>query len=77
MRCSHKDNKNLYYIQVAYTLTDPEKKEQEISSFYGLDDGYKKVIITMDDDPFVNLENGYKKINLFDFLLNEKVLEEV
>ena len=54
-----------------------EKKEQEISSFYGLDDGYKKVIITMDDDPFVNLENGYKKINLFDFLLNEKVLEEV
>jgi len=72
-----KDNKNLYYIQVAYTLTDPEKKEQEISSFYGLDDGYKKVIITMDDDPFVNLENGYKKINLFDFLLNEKVLEEV
>ena len=72
-----KDNKNLYYIQVAYTLIDPAKKEQEISSFYGLDDGYKKVIITMDDDPFVNLENGYKKINLFDFLLNEKVLEEV
>ena len=72
-----KNDKNLYYVQVAYTLTDPAKKEQEVSSFYGLDDGYKKVIITMDDDPFTNLENGYKKINVFDFLLNEKALEEI
>ena len=57
-----RDDKNLYYIQVAYTLSDPDKNEQEVSSFYGLDDGYKKIVITMDDDPFVNLKNGYKKI---------------
>ena len=31
----------------------------------------------MDDDPFVNLKNGYKKINVFDFLLNDNILEEV
>ena len=72
-----RDDKNLYYIQVAYTLSDPDKNEQEVSSFYGLDDGYKKIVITMDDDPFVNLKNGYKKINVFDFLLNDNVLEEV
>ena len=72
-----RDDKNLYYIQVAYTLNDPDKNEQEVSSFYGLDDGYKKIVITMDDDPFVNLKNGYKKINAFDFLLNDNVLEEV
>ena len=72
-----RDDKNLYYIQVAYTLSDPDKKEQEVSSFYGLDDGYKKIVITMDDDPFVNLKNGYKKINVFDFLLNDNILEEV
>ena len=72
-----RDDKNLYYIQVAYTLSDPDKNEQEVSSFYGLDDGYKKIVITMDDDPFVNLKNGYKKINVFDFLLNDNNLEEV
>lgn len=72
-----KNNNNLFYIQVAYTLNDPEKNEQEISSFYGLDDGYKKIVITMDDDPFVNLKNGYKKINIFDFLLNDNALEEI
>lgn len=72
-----RDDKNLYYIQVAYTLSDPNKNEQEVSSFYGLDDGYKKIVITMDDDPFVNLKNGYKKINVFDFLLNDNILEEV
>ena len=72
-----RDDRNLYYIQVAYTLSDPDKNEQEVSSFYGLDDGYKKIVITMDDDPFVNLKNGYKKINVFDFLLNDNILEEV
>lgn len=72
-----RDDKNLYYIQAAYTLSDPQKNEQEISSFYGLDDGYKKIVITIDDDPFVNLGKGYKKINVFDFLLNDNALEEV
>ncbi len=31
----------------------------------------------MDDDPFTNLEKGYKKINVFDFLLNDNALEEL
>ncbi len=70
-----RDDKNLYYVQVAYTISDSGKREQEISSFYGLDDGYKKIVITMDDDPFVNLERGYKKINIFDFLLDDRALE--
>ncbi len=72
-----RDDNNLYYIQVAYTLSDPDKNEQEVSSFYGLDDGYKKIVITIDDDPFVNLKNGYKKINVFNFLLNDNILEEI
>lgn len=72
-----RDDRNLFYIQVAYSLSDPSKNEQELSSFYGLDDGYKKIVITMDDDPFINLEKGYKKINVFDFLLNENALEEL
>lgn len=72
-----RDDKNIFYIQVSYTLTNPQKCEQEISSFYGLDDGYKKIVITMDDDPFINLKNGYKKINILEFLLNDSALEEI
>ncbi|MBO4580585.1 MAG: hypothetical protein J5715_10565 [Clostridiales bacterium] len=56
-------------------MTDQEKREQELSSFYRLDDGYKKVVITMDDDPFTMLEKGYRKINAIDFLLAEDSLE--
>ena len=71
-----KNSKDTYYIQVAYSIADPDKKEQEVSSFYKIDDGYKKIVITMDNDPFAILENGYKKMNVFDFLLNENALEE-
>ena len=72
-----KNDKDLFYIQVAYTLSEPDKNEQEVSSFYGLDDGYKKIVITMDDDPFTNLINGYKKINALDFLLDDHSLEQI
>lgn len=65
-----KDSEDTRYIQVAYSLSDSNKKEQEISSFYGIDDGYRKIVITMDDDPFVNLENGYKKLYAIDFFLD-------
>ena len=70
-------DKDTYYIQVAYSMIDPDKRAQELGSFNKLDDGYKKVVITMDDDPFAILENGHMKINTIDFLLNEKALEEV
>ena len=72
-----RDDRDLYYIQVAYTLSDPAKAEQETSSFRGLDDGFKKILITMDDDPFVQLEKGYKKINVFDFLLDDDALSKL
>ena len=65
-----KSDKDVFYIQVAYTISDTQKKKQEISSFYGIDDGYKKIIITMDNDPFSLLENGY-------FSLNYNSLEEI
>lgn len=66
-----------YYIQVSYHMTDPRTRERELSSFHKLDDGYKKIIITMDDDPYEQMERGYKKINVLDFLMNERALEEI
>lgn len=60
----------LYYIQVAYSIEDMKKRATELASFKGIDDGYQKIVITMDDDPFDDLGDGYRKINIFDFLLN-------
>ena len=59
----------LYYIQVAYSIENIEKRTTELASFKGIDDGYQKIVITMDDDPFDDLGDGYRKINIFDFLL--------
>ena len=66
-----------YYIQVCYTLVNEETKNREISAFSKLDDGYKKIIITTDNNPFTNLGNGYISLNLFDFLLDDNVLEKI
>lgn len=66
-----------YYIQVAYTINLEEKREQELSSFRSINDGFKKIIITMDSDPFTLLENGYKKLNLLDFLLDNDALKKI
>lgn len=70
-------NGEQYYIQVSYSIEDPQTKEREISAFYHLDDGYKKILITMDNNPFTQLERGYKKLHLFDFLLNNNSLKEI
>lgn len=72
-----KDMKDTYYIQVSYSILNQETKERELGSFRNLDDGYKKILITMDNDPFTNLEYGYKKLNMLDFLLNENSLQNV
>ena len=64
-----------YYIQVSYTIQEEAVKEREISAFHLLDDGYKKILITMDRNPLSNLENGYQMMHLFDFLLNDRALE--
>ena len=65
-----------YYIQVSYTIQDGTTRERELSAFRRLDDGYKKILITMDHNPLSNLEYGYQMMHLLDFLLNEKALEE-
>ncbi len=69
-----RDSNDTYYIQVSYHITDAEVKERELSSFRKIDDGYRKIVITMDDDPFILLENGYRKLNAIEFLLNENAL---
>ena len=64
-----------WYVQVAYTLQGEGKLEQETASIRNIKDGYRKIILSMDDDPFENLDGGIKKINVFDFLLGKKGLD--
>lgn len=69
-------DRETYYIQVAYSIADQDKRATELASFAGLDDGYKKIVITMDDDPFTMLEKGYRKLHVFDFLLDPESLDK-
>lgn len=68
---------DLYYIQVSLSIENNETKQREILSFKGLDDGYKKIVVTMDNNPLIRLGDGYKMVNVFDFLLNENILKEI
>ncbi len=70
-----KSGSETYYIQVSYTIVDKSIRQREIEAFVKLDDGYKKIIITMDDTPYTVLENGYKVLNLIEFFNNENVLK--
>ncbi len=70
-----KTHNDLYYIQVSLSIENTETRERELNAFKGLDDGYKKIVITMDNNPLLRLESGYKMINIYNFLLNEESLE--
>ncbi len=70
-----KSGSETYYIQVSYTVIDKSSRQREIAAFNKLYDGYKKIIITMDDKPYTVLENGYKLLNLIEFFNDENILK--
>ena len=53
------DSNDRIYVQVSYSFSSEEKRKQELSSFKNLDDGYKKFVITMDNNPFDHLEKVF------------------
>lgn len=65
-----------YYIQSAYSLTEEEKRSQEIRPFRKIDDSFKKIVITKDIvQPYYD-EYGILTINIYDFLLDPQCLEK-
>ena len=60
----------LIYIQVAVTVMDETKLEQELRPFREIEDNYPKYIITL-DDLFVKDHDGIKTVNALDFLLGQ------
>lgn len=68
-----KDNHDkIKYVQVAVTVMDDEKLQQELRPFYQINDNYPKYLITL-DDYFVKDHNGIVTINAIDFLLGQEI----
>ena len=65
-----------YYIQSAYSLPTAEKLEQESRPLRRIDDSFKKIIVTKDIVPANYDENGVLTVSIYDFLLNEAILEK-
>lgn len=62
------------YIQSAYRIDDPEKKEQELRSLLKINDSFKKVMIISDSMKPNMDENGILFIGLMQFLSDENSL---
>ena len=66
----------LHYIQSAYLMPDQAKVDQEKRSLRLIHDGFKKIVITMNDlgrGRYFD-KDGIMTIGLFDFLLNDNSL---
>lgn len=66
-----------YYIQSAFEMSSPEKIIQEKKSFTKFNDFFKKIIIVKDDIKPRTDEQGIVTIGIFDFLLDENILEKI
>lgn len=57
-----------YYIQSAYSMPSYDKVEQELRSLKAINDSFQKIIITADQTPTHQMENGVLVLNRMDFL---------
>jgi len=64
-----------YYIQVSYSVLDEQKMDQEVYPLMKVHDSFKKILVTADDVPMSIDENGVIMLNIYDFLLNEDIME--
>lgn len=71
--CNKGDQK--YYIQSAFRMDSEEKEKQELRSLNSLDDSFKKIIVIRIKELMTKDENGYLRIGLLDFLLNDNSLD--
>ena len=62
------------YIQSAYRLPTPEKREQELRSLRSVNDAFAKILITAEHEPRHYDENGILHLPLLDFLLHPAAL---
>ncbi|MCD7775288.1 MAG: ATP-binding protein, partial [Clostridiales bacterium] len=64
-----------YYIQSALSISDEEKRQQEINSLIRVADSFKKIVVVRDNILPWHDENGILYINIEDFLLDESAMD--
>lgn len=65
-----------YYVQSAYAIPDRNKMEQEQESLVRVPDSFKKIIVTSTNTPLWRNEEGITIMGIWDFLLDEKSLDQ-
>ena len=66
--------RQLYFIQSALSIADPEKKEKEIASLIRIPDSFRKIVVVRDYMKPWKDENGIQYIGIEDFLLDESIV---
>lgn len=64
-----------YYVQVAYIIDSPEKKNQEYKSIRNIPNSFKRVIIVKEEGLHYYTDEGFLRMSLLDFLTNEDSLD--
>ncbi len=63
-----------FYIQSALSISDPDKREQEIASLLRIPDSFKKIVVVKDYlKPYYD-EHGIQYIGIEQFLMDESLL---
>ncbi|MBR5536237.1 MAG: ATP-binding protein [Clostridia bacterium] len=63
-----------YYIQSALSISDEEKRNQEIRSLKNVGDSFKKIVVVRDNIIPYNDDNGIFYIGIERFLLDESIM---
>ena len=62
------ENQEPTYIQVSYSVSDPDTLARELDSLKAINDNYQKLLITLDEVPETS-HDGIKQVNAIDWLL--------
>lgn len=65
------------YIQSAYRMDEPEKKEHELRPFLKVNDGFRKLVLVGDDVPTHVNEKGIVIMNVIDFMKDPDNLKKI
>ena len=65
------------YIQSAYRMDEPDKKDQELRPFLKMNDGFRKIVLVGDDVPSHVNEKGIMIMNVIDFMKDSNSLNRV
>lgn len=64
-----------YYVQSALTVSDEEKRKQEINSLKRVGDSFKKIVVVKDNILPWHDDNGILYIGIEQFLLDESAID--